>query len=318
MRMLVALLAGAAALLLAAASYQGGEQPTLRMAHSSNVAHAIPIVGSSLGLYGDAQTRVFDSGPQAIEAMLAGSIDAAYVGPGPAVNGHINSGGRIQVLAGAATGGASFVAAPGAGISGIADLGGTRIGAPQIGNTQDVSLRDSLAAHGLAPAELGGTVVVHNVPYPDIYSLFTTGRIDGAWVAEPWATLLVDAGGERIFREEEVWPGGGFASAVLVVDAGYAGRNPGAVEDLLASHAEAAGRIAGDPEGARDIINGFLGSYLGRPLPDRVLDEALGNVVITAEADEGMVLEFAEKAGRLGYLGRHAYDLSGLFYGAGG
>ena len=37
------------------------------------------------------ETRVFDSGPQAIESLFANSIDLAYVGPGPAINGFLNS-----------------------------------------------------------------------------------------------------------------------------------------------------------------------------------------------------------------------------------
>ena len=34
---------------------------------------------------------MFDSGPQVIESIFANSIDIAYVGPGPAINGFLKS-----------------------------------------------------------------------------------------------------------------------------------------------------------------------------------------------------------------------------------
>jgi ABC-type nitrate/sulfonate/bicarbonate transport system substrate-binding protein len=59
------------------------------------------------------ETRVFDSGPQAIESLFANSVDLAYVGPGPAINGFLNSENHnVKILAGAASGGASFIVHP--------------------------------------------------------------------------------------------------------------------------------------------------------------------------------------------------------------
>ena len=323
MRFVAAGAACVAAALLAAAAYpaQEGERP-LRVAYFANVGHAIPAVGIERGFFeaelGRApEARVFDSGPQAIEAMFAGSVDAAYVGPGPAINGHINSeGGDIRIFAGAASGGASFVAHPASDVEGVHDFGGRRIAAPQIGNTQDVSLRHALAGHGLAPAERGGTVTVYNVPNPDIHTLFAKGDVDGAWVAEPWATMLVEMGGERLFYEEELWPGGEFASVLLVASSEYARENPAEMRALLRAHNQTAEWIASDPRGARDAFNAFLESHLGRPLPDRIVDEALANTEITADPKPASVAEFAERAGALGYLGRHGHDISGIWGGA--
>ena len=66
----------------------------VRIAYFPNIGHAIPIVGiekgffeASIGNTTKIETRVFDSGPQAIESLFANSIDVAYVGPGPAING---------------------------------------------------------------------------------------------------------------------------------------------------------------------------------------------------------------------------------------
>ncbi|RNJ78600.1 MAG: ABC transporter substrate-binding protein [Nitrosopumilus sp. B06] len=310
----------AGVIVLAVAAHSGGEQAQLRMAYFANVGHAIPIVGVERGFFEDVgviETRIFDSGPQVIESMFAGSIDVAYVGPGPAINGFLNSANKnVQILAGAASGGASFVAHPDSDVYGISDFDGKRIAAPQIGNTQDVSLRDALSAHGLVPAERGGSVIIHNIPNPDIYTLFVKGEIDGAWVPEPWATILEqDLGGKRLFHEEELWPDGEFASVLLIANTDYVQKNPEIISELLRSHNYTASWINQNPAESRNSFNDFLNSYLGRPLPDRIVDVALANTEITADPKADSVYSFATKADKLGYLGRHGYDLSGIFYG---
>ena len=335
-RLAMACVAGAAAagilLGVAATLYYPGEaahgQNRIRIAYFPNVGHAIPIVGMEKGFFERGagnqtriEARVFDSGPQAIESLFAGSVDLAYVGPGPAINGHLNSEDRsIRILAGAASGGTSLVVRPDAGIASVSDFGGKRIAAPQIGNTQDVSLRHALAEHGLAPAERGGSVVVYNIANPDIYTLFAKGEIDGAWVAEPWATILVlELGGHRLFHEEDLWPGGEFASVLLVGDVRRVGGNEQAVAGILEAHRDTADWINANPAEARAVFNGFIDSYLGQPLPDDVVDTALSNILITADPKPESVRVFAERADALGYLGRGGSpDLSGIFYRAGG
>ena len=66
----------------------------IRIAYFPNIGHAIPIVGMEKGFFEESignqtkiETRIFDSGPQVIESLFANSIDVAYVGPGPAING---------------------------------------------------------------------------------------------------------------------------------------------------------------------------------------------------------------------------------------
>ena len=120
----------------------------LRIAYFPNIGHAVPIIGmekgffqSGVGMMTSIETRVFDSGPQVIESLFANSVDLAYVGPGPAINGFLNSQNKnVNILAGAASGGASFIVHPNSEINTPSDFTGKKIAAPQIGNTQDVSL----------------------------------------------------------------------------------------------------------------------------------------------------------------------------------
>ena len=69
----------------------------LRLGYFANVTHAGAVYGVGTGTYADAlgdtalKTQVFNAGPAAVEALFAGSLDAAYVGPNPAVNGFVRS-----------------------------------------------------------------------------------------------------------------------------------------------------------------------------------------------------------------------------------
>jgi len=304
-------------------STDSSDENKVRIAYFPNIGHAIPIVGiekgffeSSVGNTTQIETRVFDSGPQAIESLFANSVDLAYVGPGPAINGFFNSENHnVKILAGAASGGASFIVHPDSEINFASDFAGKKIAAPQIGNTQDVSLRHYLSENGLKTADKGGSVIVYNIPNPDIYTLFVKGDIDGAWVAEPWATILEnELNGKRLFHEEELWPNQEFASVVLIGNANFVENNPKVIKNLLNSHHETADWINQNPTETRIIFNDFLDSHLGQSLSDDVVDVALSNLVITDDPLPDSVHSFAEKADALGYLGRNGYDLSGIFY----
>ena len=298
----------------------------LRIAYFPNIGHAIPIVGiendfftEKLGSDIKIESRIFDSGPQVIESLFANSVDIAYVGPGPAINGFLNSeNNNIQILSGAASGGASFVVHPNSEINSASDFVGKKIAVPQIGNTQDVSLRHYLSENNLKPAEKGGSVIIYNISNPDIYTLFVKGDIDGAWVAEPWATILeTELGGHRLFFEEDLWPDKQFASVLLIANTDYVEKNPEIISDFLISHHEIVKWINDNPVETRITFNTFLKSHLGQSLSDDVVDISLSNLEITSDPVMDSVYSFAEKANVLGYLGRNGYDLSGIFYNLG-
>ena len=305
-------------------NYSGSEN-RIRVAFFPNVGHAIPIIGTETGIFSNGlgnqtviETKLFDSGPQVIESLFANSIDIAYVGPGPAINGFLKSENKgIKILSGAASGGASFIVHPDSSISTINDFPGKRIAAPQIGNSQDISLRTYLSENGLKTAEKGGSVVVFNIPNPDIYTLFVKGEIDAAWVPEPWATILVnELGGKRLFYEEELWPDKQFASVLLIGRSDFIEKHPQIIQNWISSHMETVDRINSNPNESELIFNQFLKKTLGQSLPEQIVSESLANLEITSDPITNSIYIFAERADSLGYLGRHGYDLEGIFYDA--
>jgi len=295
----------------------------VRIAFFPSIIHAVPIVGmenkifhQSLSDETQIEIKIFDSGPQVIESLFSNSIDIAYVGPGPVINGYLKSDGNaLKILAGAADGGASLIAQKDSGLEHIENFDGKRIAAPQISNTQDVSLRHYLSSHGLTPVEKGGTVYVLNISNPDIYTLFAKGDIDGAWVPEPWATILVqDLGGVRIFNESQFWPDKQFSSVLLIGRTDFVEKNPEIVHNWIQSNKETVEWINANPEKTKQVYSKFLKNYMGKTLPDEIIDESFSNLIITSDPLRKSVFTFAERADSLGYLGRSGYDISEIFY----
>lgn len=294
----------------------------VRAAFFPNINHIVPIVGMENGIFSknlegiEMEIRLFDSGPQVIESMFANSVDIAYIGPGPAINGFLQSKNNgIQIISGAASSGVSFVVNPESQIKSAKDLNGKKIAAPLIGNTQDVSLRTYLYENGLKPADKGGSVYVFNLENAEIYTLFAKGDIDGAWVTEPWASRLVlELGGIRLFNEEDLWPQKQFASVVLIARNDYIKNHPEIVSKWLKAHTETVNWINENPDQSKIIFNQFLKKILGKSLKDEVINEAFSHIQVTTDPNIDSIYIFAERAYSVGYLGRHGYNLDGIFY----
>src|SRR5688572_1093971 len=198
----------------------GDDKPVavVRLGHFPNVTQAHGLVAHALSRRGEGifekhlgagvkvEWYVFNAGPSAMEAMMAGSLDAAYVGPNPALNAHVRTNGaEVRVLAGATNGGSGLVVRKDAGITGAGQLRGKRVATPQLGNTQDVSCRAWLRAQGLKVELTGGDVLVTPTPNPDQLALFQSGELDAAWTVEPWISRLeLEAGGQLLVDERDV------------------------------------------------------------------------------------------------------------------
>ena len=268
-----------------------GEPATeLRLGYFANVTHAPALVGLEEGLFEEAlgdvdvTTQVFNAGPAAIEALSAGAIDATYIGPNPSINTFIQSGGEsARIVAGAATGGAALVVREG--IDDPADLEGTTLATPQLGNTQDVSLRRWLADQGFeTDTSGGGDVQITPTDNAQTLTLFQQGELDGAWLPEPWVSRLVlDAGAHVLQDEADLWDDGAFPTTVLLVRKEFLDEHPDVVADLLKGHEAAVQWIADNPDEAPAVINGAIEKETGKPLDDAVIERALEHVTFSVD-----------------------------------
>ena len=286
--LVAAMMAGCAS--AAADSSDGGDVTEVRLGYFANVTHAPALVGLEEGLFADAlgdvevATQVFNAGPAAIEALSAGAIDATYIGPNPSINTFIQSGGQsARIVAGAATGGAALVVRDG--IDEAADLAGTTIATPQLGNTQDVAARVWLADQGFqTDTSGGGDVQLTPTDNAQTLTLFQDGQLDGAWLPEPWVSrLIVDAGAHVLQDEAELWQDGQFPTTVLLVHKEFLDQHPDVVADLLAGHEAAVQWIADNPDEAPAVINGAIEKETGKPLADAVITRALEHVTFSVD-----------------------------------
>src|SRR4029077_3115472 len=145
------------------------------------------------------QWFVYNAGPSAMEAILAKSIDLAYVGPNPAINAYAKSRGEeARIIAGAGNGGSALVVQGDSTLKIPVDFRGKRIASPQLGNTQDVAARSWLVSEGLRITQMGGDAQVVPTANPDQLLLFKQKQLDGVWTVEPWGSLLETEAGGRV------------------------------------------------------------------------------------------------------------------------
>src|SRR5437773_4129631 len=248
---LMALVALMALAVIACGGSQGSNSNSgplaVRLGYFPNLTHAVALVGvargtfqSDLGSKVKLEPKIFNAGPALIEALFAGDIDIGYVGPSPAINGYVKShGAALRIIAGAASGGALFIVRPGANIQKAKDLANKKLADPQLGGTQDVSLRYYLQQNGLKTVDKGGNVQIIPTDNPTILTLFKQGKIDGAWVPEPWATrLIVEGNGRVLVDERNLWPDGKFVTTNVVVRKAFLDAHPDLVNKFLQAHVD--------------------------------------------------------------------------------
>ena len=281
-----------------------GPASELRLGFFANVTHAPALVAVQEGLLaerlGDTKltTQVFNAGPAAVEAIFGGAIDAAYIGPNPAINAFVQSRGEaIRIIAGATSGGAALVVRPE--INSAADLHGRTLATPQLGNTQDVALRAWLADNGLKTSKTGrGDVTVQaGADNSTTLQLFRDGQIDGAWLPEPWVTRLVQEAGAKVLVDERtLWPAGKFVTTQLIVATDFLTEHPQTVRALLEAHVDAIQWIGKHPNQAKTDVNTQIGELTGAPLPASVLDGAWKNIEPTVDPVATSLVGSAEHA----------------------
>lgn len=297
-------------------SQSPGEPGVLRLGYLPNLTHGQALTGVGSGRFEAAlpgitlETAVFASGPQLVEALFAGEIDLAYLGPSPAMNAFVRSQGRaLQLLAGSATGGSRFVVRRDSGIDAPADLRGKRIGVPQIGNTQDVAMRSWLVKQGLASVDRGGDVALFPLANADILGLVQRKELDGAWVPEPWAARLIAEADCRTFVDESV------ASpkrpvTVLAARRAFAAAQPDLTRAFLTAHRTETRWHLEHPKAAEQAVGDAVYELVGKRLPPAVLSDAFGHVVPTAELDPVELNNLALAAFAIGYL--PSAEISGI------
>src|SRR5215475_8325544 len=315
----VTLLAAGCASSATGASGSGSGPVVLRLGFLANITHEPALVGiakgyftKNLGTNVELKTTVFSSGTEETTALLAGQLDAAYVGPNPAINAWQKSNGTaIKIISGAASGGASLVVKPG--ITSAAALKGKSLATPSLGNTQDVALRYWLKQHGLATTQTGGGDVAIKPIKPNSAAVlqFKSGQLSGGWEPEPYATEMVLDGGTRLVNEASLWPGGKFVTTILVVTQSCLEDHPTVVNGLLKGQIQANDYINSSAQSAAQAANAELTELLGKGLDPNVLTTSLTYLRFTNDPIASSLDTDAKHAVAVGLL--DPVNLSGIY-----
>ncbi len=306
--------------LVALAACRGAPPPggPLRLGFFPNLTHAQALVGTGDGTFERALgkgvlARQFRAGPLAMEALLAGDLDVCYVGPAPASLAFLRSRGEaLRVVAGAVSGGAQLVAAPG--VNAPAQLTGRRVASPQLGSSQDVALRAWLRREGFAIGEKPSQVNVTPLASADVLGLFRRGDLAAAWIPEPWgARLRSEAGAVTLLDERDLWEDRRFPSTVVVASARALRSRRGDVVAFLRAHLALTERWKREPEPFARAANARYGELTGHPLPEAVLRDAFEHMEPTADPLPRQLLAGAHQAQALGLA--PPGDLTGLVDG---
>ena len=267
-----------------AASSDKGPATELRLGYFPNVTHAAALVGVGKGLFTKelGSTKLvptkFNAGPEAVGALLGGSLDASFIGSGPAINAYAKSNGEaVRLIAGTTSGGAQLVVR--STITKPEDLVGKTVVTPQLGNTQDVSLKKWLAEKNLT-----GKVKVTNLENAQTLDAFKKGDVDAAWLPEPWSSRLVlDAGAKVLLDEASLWPDGKFPTTVLIVRTQFLQEHPETVKALLTGLVASIDFANTDKAAAKTVVNDQLKAATGKALKPAVIDRAFEHIEITAD-----------------------------------
>jgi NitT/TauT family transport system substrate-binding protein len=285
---------------------------TVRLGLLENITHAPALIAlkngyfaKALGSAGTVDPSTFSSGTEETTAILAGQLDAAYVGPNPAINAWLKSDGKaIKIISGAATGGASFVVK--SSISTAAQLKGQSVATPSLGNTQDVAVRYWLKQNGITTTTTGGgdVSVKPTAPNSDAVLEFKSGQIAGASEPTPYDTEMVEDGGKVLFSEPGV-------TTVLMVTQSFLAAHPAIVNDLLKAQIEANDFIKDDPTAAEADANAELATYTGKPLKAKLVTAAFKETTFTDDPDATSLTQDAQEAESVGLLSSD--NLNGIF-----
>jgi NitT/TauT family transport system substrate-binding protein len=290
----------------------GGGQVTLRLGFLANITHAPALVGVEKGIFAKAlgknvtlKVQIFNTGTEEATALLAGQLDAAYVGPNPAVNAWLKSGGKaIKIISGAATGGASVVVKKG--ITSAAQLKGKSLATPSLGNTQDVALRYWLKQHGLSTNATGGGDVSIKPTKPNSAAVleFQSGQIQGASEPSPYDVEMIKAGGTRLFAESGV-------TTLLVAAQTFLAQHASVISGLLKGQIQANDYIAKDPAAAQAAANAELTKLLGKGIKSSILPAAFKEITFTNNPDAASLAMDAKQAQSVGLLS--PVNLTGIY-----
>ena len=238
---------------------------------------SVAAIASDQGLWEkhglEAELKVFTNGPIQVQALNAGSLDFAYIGPGAL---WLPASGQAKVIAVNALGYTDRVIAQ-PGIEGIEGLKGKKVGVPE-GTSGDMLLRLALEKAGMTMDDIEAVKMDPST----IVTAFASGQIDGAGIWYPFVDVIGQRveGLQELSSNEDFFPDIAFPSSFIVSD--DMGGNADVIRKVNAVIKEATDFRRDNPEQSVKITASFLGVPEG-PL---MTESKLAKLPSSAELEE--------------------------------
>lgn len=270
----------------------------------------------------DADLVEFQNGPAMVQALLAGQLDVAYFGIGPAMVARAK-GADIKVVASNVVEQISMVALPGlagdfaendpaAAFAAFTEREGRKpvISTFPVGSVPETVLQYWLR-EGLKIDPASIDIVYQGAA--QVQQALLTGAVDGAAILEPVVstTLARVEGAEVVASGSELFPDQ--PGAVVAVREGVLADHPEAVDALVRAHVAATEMLATDPAKAAPMVGKHVG---GGRLDPAIVEEALRRSSAQFVADPNKIVggtkvmhDFQQQLGTL----KQPVDLDALF-----
>lgn len=246
----------------------------------------------------------FPTGVPEMQAMVAGELDAAYVGTSPPISA-ISQGLDARIVAAVNINGSNLVLSPETTYDGPASLSGLSIGTFPPGSIQDIVLKKWLSDKGV---DISTVDIKAMDPGPAITAL-SAGKIEGVFLPQPSPAIIELTGkGRSVVSSGEMWPN--HACCSLVVSGKLIRDSPDLVRQILRIHRNATDYINEHPDEAAEIFARRTGQDLDQV--KRSIETWDGKWISDPHAEVESTLEYAAENHRLNYI-KKDLDIKDLF-----
>lgn len=274
----------------------------VRVGYFPNITHIQAVVGLSEGYFNDSlgenveiQKKLFNAGPEEVEAFMANELDIGYIGPVPAINCFSKTNGEIRIIGGACNNGALLLTNADSGINSVAGLSGKKIAVPQFGNTQDILLRRLLEQNNLSTFDKGGNVAIIQSENANILTLLDRKHIDAALVPEPWGSMIEKRlKVNKIMDSKSLFDGNDYSTTVVIASKRFINEHPEIVKKWMDTHREITGNIQNDNSRYIEKFTFEIKKLTGQSLIKEEISSAMKNVDICTQLSEKSIQSYID------------------------
>lgn len=257
------------------------------------VPAVIPYVAIDKGFFKaeglDVEARMFSSGREALQALLAGQAQLQTVSETPVVHAIVQGNRLVTIATVARHKEAKLIARKDRGIAKPADLLGKRV-ATLPGTNSDYFMYKYLAANGLKPEQLK----IANMPPPAMITAYVNGDIDAYFAWEPHIHYALEQlPASKVFYAGELYHGW----ATVNMDPDFARNNPETTRKVIRALLAAEAYVKSHKKEAVALVAEKL--KMAEPVLRALWDECAFKV----ELDKTLVPEMTE-------IGRWSRDMS--------